>query len=68
MATDLDALWAWLPEGFQPADVTVVMEPTRIAWVALAAWSRQEAHVVLGRPVGTVDTVKASYPCRSCPR
>jgi hypothetical protein len=31
MATDLDAVWAWLPEGFQPADATVVMEPTRNA-------------------------------------
>jgi len=32
---ELDKLWARLPEGCQ---VMVVMEPTRNAWVALAAW------------------------------
>jgi hypothetical protein len=30
-ATDLDPLWARLPEGFQQADVTVMTEPTRNA-------------------------------------
>jgi hypothetical protein len=32
---DLARVWAELPEG---ADVTVVLEPTRNAWVPLAAW------------------------------
>lgn len=45
---DLDGLWARLPAGFTAADVTVVMEPTRNAWVPLAAWfRRQGARVVL---------------------
>jgi transposase len=47
-AGDLDALWARLPEEVQPAEVTVVMEPTRNAWVPLAAWFRRRgARVVL---------------------
>ena len=50
-AADLEALWARLPTG-QPSqdvlDVTVVMEPTRNAWVPLAAWFRRRgAQVVL---------------------
>jgi transposase len=47
-AADLDSLWARLPEEFQAAEVTVVMEPTRNAWVPLAAWFRRRgARVVL---------------------
>src|SRR5690348_2781991 len=47
-AADLHALWARLPQELQAADVTVVMEPTRNAWVPLAAWfRRQGANVVL---------------------
>jgi transposase len=47
-AADLDQLWQRLPHGYQVADVTVVMEPTRNAWVPLAAWfRRQGARVVL---------------------
>jgi hypothetical protein len=34
---DLEALWAKIPAD---AELTVVMEPTRNAWVALAAWLR----------------------------
>src|SRR4051794_37958836 len=34
---DLVQLWSMLPEGADPADVLVVMEPTRNAWVPLAA-------------------------------
>jgi hypothetical protein len=30
-----------LPEGTDPAEVLVVMEPTRNAWVPLAAWFRR---------------------------
>jgi transposase len=47
-AADLDALWARLPREFNAAEVTVVMEPTRNAWVPLAAWFRRHgAQVVL---------------------
>lgn len=46
--SDLEKLWARLPAGHTPSDVTIVMEPTRNAWVALAAWfRRQGAQVVL---------------------
>lgn len=45
---DLQRLWSRLPEGATPGEVTIVMEPTRNAWVPLAAWfRRQGAHVVL---------------------
>jgi len=45
---DLEKLWARLPTGHTPSDVTIVMEPTRNAWVPLAAWFRRRgAHVVL---------------------
>jgi hypothetical protein len=37
-----------LPEGTDPAEVLVVMEPTRNAWVPLAAWFRR--HGALRRP------------------
>ena len=47
-AADLKQLWARLPECVSPGDVTIVMEPTRNAWVPLAAWfRRQGAKVVL---------------------
>ena len=35
--TDLERLWAKIPAG---AEVTVMMEPTRNAWVPLSAWLR----------------------------
>ena len=38
---DLDRPWATLPQGTEPADLLVVMEPTRTAWVPLAAWFRR---------------------------
>ena len=47
-ATDLEQLWDRLPKGSEPSAITVVMEPTRNAWVPLAAWFRRKgAHVVL---------------------
>lgn len=50
---DLQRLWAKLPEG---AEVTVVMEPTRNAWVPLAAWLRAKgAAVVLVPPEQSAD-------------
>ena len=55
-ARDLEALWALLPAGTDPLDVTIVMEPTRNAWVALAAWfRRQGATVVLVPPERAAD-------------
>jgi transposase len=45
---DLERLWALLPERSSPSQITIVMEPTRNAWVPLAAWFRRRgAHVVL---------------------
>jgi transposase len=50
---ELEALWAQLPEG---AEVMVVMEPTRNAWVPLAAWFRARgAQVVLVPPEQSAD-------------
>jgi transposase len=50
---DLERLWAMLPAG---AAVTVVMEPTRNAWVPLAAWFRRRgAAVILVPPEQSAD-------------
>lgn len=47
-ATDLDRLWERLPADVEPGEITIVMEPTRNAWVPLAAWFRRKgARVVL---------------------
>jgi hypothetical protein len=52
---DLEALWARIPEGED--DITVVMEPTRNAWVPLAAWFRRHgAQVVMWGSLDFVDT------------
>ncbi|GAA3569319.1 hypothetical protein GCM10022222_61890 [Amycolatopsis ultiminotia] len=44
---ELDRLWARLPEGVTAAEVTVVVEPTRNAWVPLAAWFRRRGATVV---------------------
>jgi transposase len=44
-AGDLEKLWGRLPA--QAAEVMVVMEPTRNAWVPLAAWFRRHGAVVV---------------------
>jgi transposase len=50
---ELDALWAKVPPG---AEVQVIMEPTRNAWVPLAAWLRARgAKVVLVAPEQSAD-------------
>ena len=46
-AADLDALWATLPEEMGATDITVIMEPTRNAWVPLAAWFRHRGATVV---------------------
>jgi transposase len=51
--TDLEQLWALVPAD---AQVTVVMEPTRNAWVPLAAWLQAHgAEVVLVAPEQSAD-------------
>jgi len=58
-ATELERLWSKLPEGAD--EVVVVMEPTRNAWVALAAWFRRKgARVVLVPPERSAD-LRAYY-------
>jgi transposase len=53
---DLVRLWAMLPEGTEPAELLVIMEPTRNAWVPLAAWFRRRgAEVVLVPPERSSD-------------
>lgn len=50
---DLEALWAKVPDG---AEVTVVLEPTRNAWVPLAAWlGARGATVVMVPPEQSAD-------------
>ncbi len=50
---DLERLWAKIPEG---AEVTVVLEPTRNAWVPLAAWLQARgAKVVMVPPEQSAD-------------
>jgi transposase len=52
-AADLRQLWESIPAG---AAVTVVMEPTRNAWVPLAAWfRRQGATVIMVPPEQSAD-------------
>jgi transposase len=59
--TELEQMWSMLPAGTRAADVTVVMEPTRNAWVPLAAWFRRRgATVVLVPPERSAD-LRAYY-------
>ena len=46
-AADLERLWERLPTDHLPEDLTVVMEPTRNAWVPLAAWLRRKGATVV---------------------
>jgi transposase len=58
---DLAGLWAMLPADTDPADVLVVMEPTRNAWVPLASWFRRRgAQVALVPPERSAD-LRAYY-------
>ncbi len=49
---DLEGLWAKVPDG---AEVTVVLEPTRNAWVPLAAWLRSRGAKVDVPPEQSAD-------------
>lgn len=55
---ELDKLWARLP---QDSEVTVVMEPTRNAWVALAAWFRRRGATVVMVPPEQSADLRAYY-------
>jgi transposase len=60
-ANDLERLWDTLPKDDGPNAVTVVMEPTRNAWVPLASWFRRRgATVVLVPPEQSAD-LRAYY-------
>jgi hypothetical protein len=53
---DQARLWSMLPDGTDPAEVLVVMEPIRSAWVPLAAWFRRHgARVVQVPPERSAD-------------
>jgi hypothetical protein len=53
---DLARLWAMLPDATNPTELLVIMEPTRNAWVPLAAWFRRHgASVVLVPPERSAD-------------
>jgi transposase len=52
-SADLQELWDLVPPG---TAVTVVMEPTRHAWVPLAAWfRRRDARVIMVPPEQSAD-------------
>jgi transposase len=60
-ARELERLWAMLPGEFEPTDVTVIMEPTRNAWVALAAWFRRRGATVVLVPPERAADLRAYY-------
>ena len=56
---ELEQLWSMRPSDHNAADLIVVMEPTRNAWVPLAAWFRRRgATVVLVPPERSADLRK----------
>src|SRR5665213_3698969 len=53
LTSDLETLWSSLPVD---CELTVVMEPTRNAWVPLASWFRRRgANVVMVPPEQSSD-------------
>jgi transposase len=60
-AAELEALWAMLPEGVEAAEVMVIMEPTRNAWVPLAAWFRRRGATVVLVPPEQSSDLRAYY-------
>jgi transposase len=71
-AEELEALWARLPGD--ATEVLVVMEPTRNAWVPLAAWFRRRGATVVLVPAeqsadsapSTPSTPRPTGWTRSC--
>lgn len=58
---DLERLWDRLPEVVAPGDVEVIMEPTRNAWVPLAAWFRRKGATVFLVPPERSADLRAYY-------
>lgn len=58
-AEDLQALWAKLPSD--TTEVLVVLEPTRNAWVPLAAWFRRRGATVVLVPAEQSADLRAYY-------
>src|SRR5215210_1681914 len=56
---ELTALWARLPVDVE--EVMVVMEPTRNAWVPLAAWFRRQGAVVVIVPSEQSSDLRAYF-------
>ena len=57
-SADLERLWDKLPDG---AQVVAVMEPTRNAWVPLAAWLRSRGVQVVVIPPEQSADLRAYY-------
>ena len=57
---DLERLWADL-DLTDPAELTVVMEPTRNAWVPVAAWFRRRGAKVTMVPTSQSADLRAYY-------
>jgi len=57
---DLDGLWADLGLD-DPAELTVVVEPTRNAWIVLAAWFRRRGAKVVMVPTTQSADLRAYY-------
>src|SRR6266545_5688229 len=55
----LETLWARLPDDVD--EVMVIMEPTRNAWVALAAWFRRRGATVVMVPPEQSADLRAYY-------
>lgn len=58
-AADLERLWARVPDAAE--EVVVVMEPTRNAWVPLAAWFRRRGAGVVMVPSERSADLRAYY-------
>lgn len=56
---DLESLWRRLPED--AGEVTVVMEPTRNAWVPLASWFRRRGATVVMVPPEQSSDLRAYF-------
>lgn len=58
---DLERLWDRLPEVADTSEVEVIMEPTRNAWVPLAAWFRRQGATVFLVPPERSADLRAYY-------
>ena len=57
---DLERLWADL-DAADPGELTVVVEPTRNAWIVLAAWFRRRGARVVMVPTTQSADLRAYY-------